>query len=415
MSSISFFYGEVSSYSSSHITISSGSSKGTYRGNFSFSSSGLVGGTVSGYEAYENDKLEAKFSGGNFSALTIYEYQLNGNAKGLLSYVLSGDDLINGSSGNDSLDAFNGNDKLYGNDGNDILSAGNCDDLFNGGAGSDTADYQQASAGVTLNLSNAQPQYNEGEGFDTLTGIENLIGSRYKDSLTGNAVANTLNGGMGDDNLSSSAGNDLLIGEDGNDGLNGGAGNDTLLGGAGVDWGQFWSATAAVTIDLNLTTAQNTQGAGIDMLIGIENLNGTGFNDLLKGNNLDNILLGNKGNDTLVGGAGDDILTGGEGKDTFVLSAAPRSGTDRFNDFNPVQDTIQLENSFFPSLTRLGVISKENFKVGKEASDGNDFIIYNDKSGALLYDPDGNGHNTALKIAVLGTHPTLSLADIVVV
>jgi len=45
---------------------------------------------------------------------------------------------------------------------------------------------------------------------DTLSGIENLSGSDYADTLIGNA---------GDNQLSGSDGNDLLTGNDGNDTL----------------------------------------------------------------------------------------------------------------------------------------------------------------------------------------------------
>ncbi|PPS39575.1 GDSL-type esterase/lipase family protein [Chroococcidiopsis sp. TS-821] len=52
---------------------------------------------------------------------------------------------------------------------------------------------------------------------DTLTGIENVTGSRFADKLIGNGTANILRG---------NAGNDTLIG---------GFGNDTLVGGSGYD------------------------------------------------------------------------------------------------------------------------------------------------------------------------------------
>ena len=74
-----------------------------------------------------------------------------------------------------------------------------------------------------------------GGGEDTLTGIEDLIGSRYQDSLTGNVANNRLNGMAGDDTLSGLEGDDTLLGGSGNDSLLGGLGNDVLGGGAGAD------------------------------------------------------------------------------------------------------------------------------------------------------------------------------------
>ncbi len=50
---------------------------------------------------------------------------------------------------------------------------------------------------------------------DTLTGIENIIGSAYADILTGDSAANALTGGDGDDVLSGGEGDDKLIGDTG--------------------------------------------------------------------------------------------------------------------------------------------------------------------------------------------------------
>ncbi len=65
-----------------------------------------------------------------------------------------------------------------------------------------------------------------GEGADTLSSIENVIGGSGQDVLTGNAVANSLYGGNGDDTLSGAGGNDRLFGGDDADFCNGGNGTD---------------------------------------------------------------------------------------------------------------------------------------------------------------------------------------------
>lgn len=59
--------------------------------------------------------------------------------------------------------------------------------------------------------------------------IENAIGGRGDDVVTGNAAANSLSGGLGDDTLSGGDGNDILAGDSGADSLSGGAGNDTFI------------------------------------------------------------------------------------------------------------------------------------------------------------------------------------------
>ena len=131
-------------------------------------------------------------------------------------------------------------------------------------------------------------------------------GSNFNDTLSGNSLANILNGGAGNDTLIGAAGNDTLIGGVGNDAMNGGAGNDSMDGGAaGTDTVTYSDATAGVTVNLALATAQNTVGAGTDTLFNFENLTGSNFNDKLTGNAAANTLYGLGGNDSLNGGRRD--------------------------------------------------------------------------------------------------------------
>ena len=84
---------------------------------------------------------------------------------------------LRGSSFNDTLTG-NGNSVLEGGPGNDHL--------IGQSGGNDTASYEHATAGVTVDLSNRQPQNTGGAGTDTLTNIANLTGSSFNDTLTGN-------------------------------------------------------------------------------------------------------------------------------------------------------------------------------------------------------------------------------------
>src|SRR4029077_1359090 len=156
--------------------------------------------------------------------------------------------------------------------------------------GSDTASYSDAGSGVTVSLAlQGSGQDTDGAGFDTLVNIENLTGSAHDDTLTGDGNANTLSGLAGDDTLQ------------------GGAGNDTLDGGAGNDTASYEDAASGVTVDLTISTAQNTVGAGSDTLTNIENLTGSAYDDTLTGDGNANILSGLDGDDTLQGGAGNDV------------------------------------------------------------------------------------------------------------
>ena len=82
------------------------------------------------------------------------------------------------------------------------------------------------------------------------------------------------------------AGNDTLKGGGGNDLLAGGAGNDYIEGGEGIDTASYSTTTGSVRVNLAVTTAQSTGGAGSDTLTGIENLVGGSGNDTLTGNDL---------------------------------------------------------------------------------------------------------------------------------
>jgi Ca2+-binding RTX toxin-like protein len=222
-------------------------------------------------------------------------------------------DLLTGSGGNDILYGRDGNDTLTAGDGDDLMIGGTGSDKLNGGLGLDTASYEDATAAVNVSLAITVLQNTAGGGNDTLSSVENLLGSKYNDTLTGDVGANAISGGLG---------NDLIVG---------GLGNDVLDGGGGTDTISYTDATAGVSVSLALTTAQNTGAAGIDSLTGFENLTGSGFGDMLTGDGSANSINagagndhvdGGNGDDMVFGGLGDDVLAGGVGIDTISYSDA---------------------------------------------------------------------------------------------
>ncbi len=110
---------------------------------------------------------------------------------------------------------------------------------------------------------------------------------------------------IGDDLISTASDGlaNTFISTDSNDYFDGRGGNDTVL---------YTNATSAVTVDLNVATAQNTGGGGTDKLISVENITGSSYNDTL---------TGNASNNYLDGGAGVDAMAGGAGNDTYVVNA----------------------------------------------------------------------------------------------
>ena len=118
-------------------------------------------------------------------------------------------ETINGNAGDDILIGNGGNDTLNGGDGNDILAGGLGNDVLNGGAGIDTAAYIDAPSSVTVNF--ASGIATGGDGSDTLSSIENVIGSAHNDTLIGSGSANVLTGGAGGDTLTGGGANDTFV------------------------------------------------------------------------------------------------------------------------------------------------------------------------------------------------------------
>ncbi len=130
------------------------------------------------------------------------------------SDVMTGEansDKLFGLGGNDVLDGGAGNDKLWGGTGDDILIGGAGADTLTGGDGSDTASYASATGLVVVDLSVTGAQNTHAGGTDTLSGIENLVGSAFSDTLTGDGGANRLTGGAGHDTLTGGGGADTFV------------------------------------------------------------------------------------------------------------------------------------------------------------------------------------------------------------
>lgn len=176
-----------------------------------------------------------------------------------------------------------------------------------------------------------------------------LRGGAGEDTLKGGAGADEIYGYGADDYLQGLDGNDVLVGHDGDDTILGGNGDDYIIGGngndyihggAGIDWAAYEDAASGVTVDLAITTAQNTGGGGIDVILAVENLYGSAHNDSLSGNTLANILSGGLGDDRLYGRNGADTLNGGDGADWLVGGA----GNDAVNGGAGI-DTASYEDS----------------------------------------------------------------------
>jgi Ca2+-binding RTX toxin-like protein len=255
-----------------------------------------------------------------------------------------------------TLDGGEGNDFLQGTLGNDIIAGGN---------GNDTASFATAfsntATGVTVDLNTQGVAQNTGAaGNDTLSGIENLVGSQYDDTLTGDTNSNVIEGGLG------------------NDTIDGGG------GGPGADTASYAGATAGVTVSLaTLNSAQNTGSAGMDTLIGIGNLQGSAFNDSLTGNAFSNTLSGGAGDDTLntgvIGAFMSDLLDGGIGSDTASFAGLTAAITATLSDVGDGVATSDFGGSFPGVLPIATLRSIENLTGGS----GNDILTGNSAANVI--------------------------------
>lgn len=271
------------------------------------------------------------------------------------------------------------NDTLTGDANANVIEGGNGNDVLNGAAGIDTLSYSKATAAVTVNLATTTAQNTISAGSDTVTGFENLTGSAYGDTLTGDAGDNTISGG------------------DGNDVIQGGLGNDILYGNAGTDTLSYASAAAGVTVNISLSTAQNTVSAGTDTVSGFENLTGSGYADTLTGDSNNNVIDGGSSNDVIEGGAGDDTLIGGSGTDTASYASATSAVslslaiTAAQNTLGAGTDTLSGFERITGSIYADTLIGDANANV-LTGGDGDD-ILEGGAGDDTLY--GGNGYDTA--------------------
>ena len=273
----------------------------------------------SGYRLkyYNADHPDGWPAGGGRISFDANPYQAT---QGVTLHGGSGQDSINGSGGNDSIDggddddlisSMAGNDSIDGGDGNDKIAGGLGADVLNGGAGDDIV-----AGGLGRDVISG------GDGDDVLWGDNGLAdedlqgegdyidGGGGDDSIVGEGGDDILDGGTGNDRIEGGQGDDLLLGGEGDDSLLGGAGRDVLFGHAGKD--SMYGDEGDDSLSGGDGDDAMSGGAGNDAL------SGGADNDRLFGDEGDDQLDGNEGDDQLLGGDGADKLRGGTGDDELV-------------------------------------------------------------------------------------------------
>jgi Ca2+-binding RTX toxin-like protein len=176
---------------------------------------------------------------------------------------------MRGGDGDDVLIGGTARDVIFGGDDNDTLEGGRGNDDLTGDEGSDTYRFVGSQLGVDAVFEDAAGDDDDSEDIDTLnfsglagainvdlaltseqvvnsshlrlrlsssTGIENVVGTAFEDTIKGNSRDNVLRGEGLKDRIYGRDGNDTLLGGGGDDHMFGEGGFDRLEGGAGRDF-----------------------------------------------------------------------------------------------------------------------------------------------------------------------------------
>ncbi|RVP65500.1 calcium-binding protein [Sinorhizobium meliloti] len=459
---------------------------------FSFDADGdAVGGTVTSIEVLLNNgtALVQTITGLNLSLENFQDAAAAFDSARLESWLLSGDDTINGSVGDDELSGHLGNDVLNANDGNDLVTGGGGADTYDGGAGLDTLNFQDAydastavrgisldaTAGTVIDQFGHSETFQNFEEFRGTQFSDTMIGSSVDETFMGLGGRDTIDGGAGTDtvrydrdvqrgatkgvsvnlatgvatdsfgskdtlsgieNIRATDFKDTIVGNSASNFIRAFAGNDIIDGGSGADnmRGGKGNDTYFVSSNSDIIDEKGDSGSGIDtvqsinsfnlantatVLGDVENLTLLGSANNGSGNALANVIIGNASNNLLNGARGKDTLTGGAGNDTFFFNStlSSLSNVDTITDFNVADDTMRLENANFTAIVGTGVLTAGQFVSNTSglAADADDRMIYETDTGNIYYDSDGNGAGGRVHIAVLGTNLGITAADFFVV
>ncbi|MCP3391766.1 Ig-like domain-containing protein [Bradyrhizobium sp. CCGB12] len=190
-----------------------------------------------------------------------------------------------------SLGTFN---EFTGEGGNDIIT----------GNGNTRIGFNNATAGVVVDIATGTAAGNSTVGSDTFTGVNAVMGTMFTDSLSGSGI------------------NETFTGLGGNDTIDGRGGFDT------ASYNNIYLSTGGVTIDMATGTATGDSSIGTDTLRSIEAIQGTALADtyVATGYGLAGALnVGNNGSfNQFEGLGGDDVITGnGNTRLTYANATGP--------------------------------------------------------------------------------------------
>ena len=201
-------------------------------------------------------------------------------------------EAVRGTNFNDVYDAtgFSGSSSNAGSLGtfNEFTGESGDDTII--GNGNTRISFNNATAGVTVDIAAGTDSGDASVGHDTFTGVNAAMGSMFADSLSG------------------SAGNETFTGLGGDDFIDGRSGFDT------VSYNNIYLSTGGVSVNLAAGTATGDGSIGTDTLRSIEAIQGTNAADTLVATGFGApgaLNIGNNGTfNQFEGLAGNDTITG---------------------------------------------------------------------------------------------------------
>jgi Ca2+-binding RTX toxin-like protein len=348
-------------------------------------------------EIWPGDLIASDFIYADPAALnaagTTSDDVLFGSRNGDVLQGLAGSDILLGGQGDDQLYGGTGVNDLIGGTGNDFYFVDDPRDFILERAGEGSLDRVFASVSYTL-THGAQVEIMS-TSFHAGTTAVNLTGNELANTIYGNDGGNILDGRQGADTLIGRAGDDWFFVDNAGDAVGEaiGEGSDRVFAGTS------FTLTAGAEVEL-FTTDWHAGTAPIR----------------LTGNEFSQAIYGNAGNNVLDGKGGSDALVGQGGADTFAFtSPLGATNVDSIIDFAPGSDRIALDDALFAGIGGPGALNPNAFFAGTVAHDADDRIIYDQATGNLYFDADGNGAGAATLFANLQTHPVITATDFTVI
>ncbi len=332
----------------------------------------------------------------------------------------AGNDFLDGGIGNDTISGGTGNDQLRGGAGNDTITGGTGDDVIFAGAGTDTAVLSGSWAEYTITQGSdvggdyfvLTDKVSGRDGTDKVYGTETF---QFKDrAITVSQASDLLNDGptgaawQAGSTVNENSSNGTVVGTvtaldpdagdvftyaltdnaGGRFAINATTGQVSVANGSLLDF----EATTGHTISVQVTDAAGaTTTQQLTVTVGdvAEARTLTSGSDTYVESGISELSVdGGAGHDSITGGAGNDVLSGGSGTDT--LNGGDGNDTFVFQQDMTWQNTVALERGTGASVSINGYTGSYDTFIGGSGVDslngtaGNDYIAANNGAFTLV-------------------------------